>query len=417
MPFAIACLAVSYLFPRFGIASDSSLRVREPGNTQDVALLRIALVRSGSVRQAAIIAGPGARLTDSLDSFLGKGPAEWTFTSEDGQIAVRAASGKLLIKGPAIRVEPGANDDPLALRINSAKPAVHYRGSLDIGPSFANSGNRGSIVSVYNVAPLETYLRGVVASEMAATVPAEALRAQAIASRTFALKARSRYTAKGFDLTDDIDCQAYGGVEAETPSTDAAIRYTRSQVLTRNSELIWADFYDDCGGVTAPGDDANDFPPSVLDAPDKGGSDYCELGAHHRWEAHLRGPEILARLQPTERAQLGHVRDLRTAATDSSGRIRSLEIVGTDGKRMLKGPVFRSILGYTRIMSTLFTVKRIGDEFLISGRGYGHGHGMCQCGAIGMAGEPFRKTCAEILEHYFPGSKIVRLGDIPIGRR
>src|SRR5262249_42757920 len=125
----------------------------------------------------------------------------------------------------------------------------------------------------------------------------------------------------------------------------------------------------------------------------------------------LPAKAILDRLDAASKRQLAPLRDLRVTANDLSGRVRSIELIGESSRKTLKGSVFRALIGYSRMMSTLFTVKRTGDEFVFTGRGYGHGHGMCQCGAIAMASEPYRKTYSEILSHYFPGAAVVKLVD------
>src|SRR5262249_51619023 len=145
------------------------------------------------------------------------------------------------------------------------------------------------------------------------------------------------------------DTQVYGGVEAETKATDQAVRDTAGLVLMREGKLIWGDYYDDCGGVTSPGEQEGDYPPSLTDAPPNGGPDYCARGTYHAWTLSLRAEEIEQRLNEKsslsrssgtltgeERGRLasrhatkrglviGHVREVQIAEKDTSGRVRRI---------------------------------------------------------------------------------------------
>ncbi|MFQ5718971.1 MAG: SpoIID/LytB domain-containing protein [Acidobacteriota bacterium] len=129
-----------------------------------------------------------------------------------------------------------------------------YRGKIEV---FIDRAGR---LRPVNVLPLEAYLRGVVPEEMGPTVypEVEALKAQAVAARTYAARNRDQFVADGYDLCDTPRCQVYGGADSEHPLTDQAVRETRGEILTYGGVLVNAMFTSTCGGHTE--DVENVFP-------------------------------------------------------------------------------------------------------------------------------------------------------------
>jgi stage II sporulation protein D len=123
--------------------------------------------------------------------------------------------------------------------------------------------------------------------------------------------------------------------------------------------------------------------------------------------------DLLAVLPADVRARAGKLAAVQVAETDASGRVRRVQLVGDAGQSDVTGADLRRWIGSTRLRSTLFTVrldaKDGGGVVTFDGRGNGHGHGMCQAGAIGMASAPYRAAYSDILQHYFPGSRLVCL--------
>ena len=323
-----------------------------------------------------------------------------------GEIAVHGGDGEVIAHGDPVTVAPvgsGTSWDNALITVCAGRICRHYRGILRVQMA------KGGRLLAVNEIGVEEYLRGVVPVEMGSQAPAEALKAQAIVCRTYALKMRARYRREGFDITDDTACQVYGGADAERSATDAAVRDTEGMVVVRNHQLVLADYYDDCGGITAPGGDPDDFPPSVRDAPD-GGPDYCARGRYHKWDLRLTPEELgllLAKAFPGQIA--GPIQDVAVTEMDASGRAKALVVRGPNAALHLTGARLRAAVGVGRLRSTLFTVERASDgSFLFSGRGYGHGHGMCQEGAKGMAADPYRMTYLQILEHYYPSAEVVK---------
>ncbi len=145
---------------------------------------------------------------------------------------------------------PTGTDYVQIARLDTKGPslAVHwhrYRGSLTVRRDPDNT------LRVINTVGLEPYLYGVIPAEIGTNVPLEAMRAQAVAARTYALKNRGKFASEGFDLDDTTRSEGYLGVDGETPLSNAAVDSTRGQVLTWHGQLIDAPYSTDSGGMTA----------------------------------------------------------------------------------------------------------------------------------------------------------------------
>ena len=213
--------------------------------------------------------------------------------------AVEASPGPLFVL-------PGKQ--PLAL---DGRP---YRGKLEIAAA-------GGYLRVVNYVGLESYIAGVVADEMPYTWPIEALKAQAVAARTFALK--SIVKGKPFDLYSDVRSQVYGGVASEEDSATKAIQATAGQVVMYGGQLITAFYFSSSGGKTASAADVfGTALPYLVSRPDP----WDKASPNHRW-----GPVLLG--ARTLQAKLGvaaRVLDASGVPTPS-GRIRSLTLKTASG--------------------------------------------------------------------------------------
>lgn len=262
---------------------------------------------------------------------------------------------------------------------------------------------------VINTVPLETYLYGVIPAEIGANAPVEAMKAQAVAARTYALKNRGKCAADGFDLDDTTRCEGYYGLDGETALSNAAVDGTRTQVLTYHGQLIDAIFSTDSGGITAC-DLSGDCPylQAVKDADSSDGLDYAASGKYHTWTHTFTPAQIAALLARDPRTSVSQFVSLTIDGLDPSGRITTATIAGADGTlKTVTGPQLRQILGYDTLRSTRVVMTRTPDgSYQFDGKGWGHGMGMSQDGAIAMAGAPYRKSYREILTHYYVGAKV-----------
>lgn len=414
MPLQLAVFVLLRLVSQHGFVPDSHAKEA----TLFVAanpLLRVCLMREfGQARQLSIEVPAFTRITCDGRTFRMSVPRTWlaaitvspSALGTGHRVSLRA--GEVLYEGTRFLLEPPPDAPPIRLAKPNSNQPRRYRGAIELTVAPSSDKAHAPQLRAINILPLEGYLRGVIAMEMPPSAPPAALAAQAICARTHALKSRVRYQAQGYDVVDTTACQVYGGLDAERAATDAAVLATEGLVLMREGQLIWGDYYDACGGVTAAGEREGDYPPSVVDAPQEGGPPFCAQGAYHTWEWTLSADDLMQRLAPVQRERLGNIVDIIIVETDASGRARRVRLEGTHGMEEMAGSRFRALLGYDRLRSTFFTVSRgEGGIFLFKGRGNGHGHGLCQRGAMAMAGPPYNHSMEQILKHYYPGVEIV----------
>ena len=298
-----------------------------------------------------------------------------------------------------------------------------YRGRINIV-------RMGAGLTVMNRVPVESYVAGVLGIELGPRRPDEfqALLAQAVVSRTFALRNLRRWEADGVDAWADTRDQVYAGLAGETPQVWAAVRATGGQVVRYRGELIEAYFHSTCGFSTASVDEAfraaqpRPYLRPVSDARG-GGHYYCEISPRFRWRAEWDGAKLRAILTRTLPAVMSvsedglqPITDVAVTRTTKSGRVGELRIVFARGDVRIAGPDVRGVLrpdADQLLQSNAFQlfVTHEGDgrvsRLVAAGAGSGHGVGLCQWGAIGRAraGQQYR----EILGTYYPGTKVERL--------
>ncbi len=205
----------------------------------------------------------------------------------------------------ALTVQPGGSSFVQIARMDGRPlgatgiPWRRYRGFLTVRRE------ADSTFRVINTISLEPYLYGVIPAEIGSDVPLEAMKAQAVAARTYALKNRGKCRVDGFDLDDTTHCEGYLGVNGETTLSNAAVDDTRGQILTYAGQLIDAPYSTDSGGMTAC-DTNGDCPylQAVRDADPRDGQDYAVNEKYHTWTFTLTPiqlAQLLARDPRTER--------------------------------------------------------------------------------------------------------------------
>jgi stage II sporulation protein D len=299
-----------------------------------------------------------------------------------------------------------------------------YRGAVLLLPA-------ASGVTVVNVLDLEAYLLGVVPLEIGRGRPdaeVEAVKAQAIAARTYAIRHMGRRSAQGFDLYATVMDQAYGGAEAEDPVSTRAVRETRGEIIVYQGEPIEAFYHSTCGGHTAaleevwPGE-PRPYLRSISDQK-PGGGWYCETSNRFRWTERWDHEALTAALSRGLRERgvtdgpVSRVTELSLTGTTTSGRARALRVRTNAGDHVVRGDSIRWVLRPepNRILnSASITLQPHADPsdparltgLTVEGRGWGHGIGMCQVGALGRAREGH--SYRDILSAYYPGTEIARL--------
>ena len=263
--------------------------------------------------------------------------------------------------------------------------------------------------------PLEAYVTRVVATEGSIENEPEALKALAIAARTYALKNLKRHAREGYDFCSTTHCQRY-----ETPYIRPivadAVKTTAGVVLKDESGRV-ADAYfgASCGGMTANigtlwGTGAPRYLQGVRD-------DYCHSEAHSRWTDTIPADRLAKALRSDARTDVGEtIREVSIARHDETGRAELISIAG-DRARTISGWEFKLIvgraLGWNLLKSSRFTISRSGSAFVFRGSGFGHGLGLCQEGAHVMAQRGL--TYRQILTKYFPGANLGPRGAIGNG--
>lgn len=310
-----------------------------------------------------------------------------------------------------------------------------------------------SDVTLINELPLEQYLYSVVPSEVPAAWHVEALKAQAVAARNYALVTMGRHNAQGFDLCSVEHCQAYNGIGQENSETTEAVNATKGKILTYNGKLVSTYFHSSSGGHT---EDIENVWGSSLPYI-RGVDDQYGLGSpHDDWTLDMDKAAIKEKLTLSN-IDLGEIIDISILEVSSYGRVTKLEIKGTKETKIFEKEKIRSIIGTRSLKSIWYKLKTDADIFVrgsllgvsesgralnmyvasaagiskasspankitikgmsstkaynvipntytFNGKGFGHGLGMSQYGAKGMAeaGNNYQK----ILEYYYQGAKV-----------
>lgn len=249
-------------------------------------------------------------------------------------------------------------------------------------------------LSAIHPVPLETYVVGIISSEVPKSWPLEVLRAQAIAARTYAVWQKFRRLDRPYHMESSVLDQVYGGVQREHSLAEQAVQSTYGEVLTYEAKPIQAYFHSTCGGHTEDAKESMGVSFPYLKGVKCG---YCSNAATAKWEYHMT------------REQLGKITDISIVDKTEMGRAKTMKILSRGGhKEVISGTTFRERLGYFNLRSTWLDSIKVGKHgATFKGRGFGHGSGMCQFGAMGMARAGF--VAEKILAHYYPGTEIRRM--------
>lgn len=261
---------------------------------------------------------------------------------------------------------------------------------------------RGSGFTVINLAPVEEYLRGVLPKEMIQSWHLEALKAQAVAARTFVLKNREKHKAEDYELCATTHCQVYDGVNT-FETTDRAIAETRGEVLFHGGRTVDAPFHADSGGMTESA--ANVWGGNIdhLKAVAE------EMKFTQAWTVKFSVYDFSSRMGDAfgtvQKFILTPLTIGKSAADRStSGRVKSAQIVGSKKTVTMQGSEMRRKFS---LPSTLFHVKIVGGEVIFEGYGKGHGVGLSQYGAKTYAEKGWKYD--KILAHYYQGATLKKL--------
>ena len=273
-----------------------------------------------------------------------------------------------------------------------------YRGYITL---FKKAG-----MTVVNNVLIEDYLYGVVPKEMPASWRSEALRAQSVAARTFALKNRGRHRADGYDLCNTPECQVYEGMNAEAKASTDAVDATHGEVLFYQGEIADALFHTDSGGMTESSEIVwGSYVPYLRAVPEARAQTLP-------WNRSITSALFVQKIESTGR-KIGNLKEIKLSRLQigngkgdrsHAGRVLTMRIIGDKGNVVLGGNKIRSLFA---LPSTLFNVRMQKSTVEFNGYGSGHGLGMSQWGAEAFAERG--KNYKEILRYYYTGVSVEKL--------
>ncbi len=257
---------------------------------------------------------------------------------------------------------------------------------------------------IINKLPFEEYVAGVVASETGQDWEVEALKAQAVISRTYATYYRQLNDGNDFHLTSSILHQLYKGKNTD-PLITFTVSATAGEILTYDNMPIKAFFHATCKGRTeVPEEIWQESFPYLLSVKCN-----SKNAPYDTWQRRFSRTDISGALGT------GELRDISISSYTATGRVKTLKLVMGKNKSdksviEVKATDLRKHLGYKDLPSTQFTVSKKGQDIVFAGRGYGHGVGLSQWGALEMAKQG--KNYREILTHFYPGTTLKDSRDI-----
>ena len=357
----------------------------------------------------------------------------------------------LLVKGRPILAYSSINSDffvastnyPLDGTVTSG--GKEYRGGIGANRSALND------MAVINYLLMDHYLYGILPKEMSGSWPLEALKAQAVVAKSFAISSFGKHGEEGFDLCNTTDCQVYGGYEVEVANSNLAVDETSGDLLYYNDELVVGYYHSNSGGKTASIENVWSASVPYLVSVD----DPYSIGAPNTdWVVMMSPREIEEKLQ-AKNYFVGSLKGVHVREVASDGRVQVIEFIGSKGTASLKKEEVRKVFGYGSFKSIYFevltdnvlsvantseyskvslgdskvfngstttplvsrgSVSVLGSEgrktieltpstYTFVGHGAGHGIGMSQWGAKKMAEEGF--TYEHILYHYYSGTQLI----------
>lgn len=377
----------------------------EPTEGMDTAReLWIRVLLFDNIKECIVTSRSGFNVIDGMGN-----PASVFTTSKPVKVSINKGKvqvGEKLFT-PRVSINP---KKPFVIRVNGKL----YRGNLKV-----IVGDNG--FDVINHVPIEAYLNGVVGAEMPDYWEPEALKAQAIAARTYALHYKRRFGVKrDWDVSTTQATQVYKGVAVESATVRNAIRETEGKFLfTKHpdgSEGIFPTYYSStCGGHTE--DSTSAYGGDSYQALSGVKCPYCKKIAKTNFfywpmaefEFEAAGLKVMDKYPKLKK--LKKIVKIEPHKVSDYGRINSFKFTGSNGKTgYLRGEDLRLTLdsGSRKIKSTFCSVMTIDGKLrFYAGKGFGHGIGMCQCGAQGMARTG--KTETQILQYYYSGSTIEKL--------
>lgn len=273
---------------------------------------------------------------------------------------------------------------------------LRYQGRLMMIPQKAR---RFSVLEEINV---EDYLPGVIESEMPAKWREDAIIAQVVAARTYAVYQKKNNPDAQYHI-NKLDL-AYNGSYKNLPRITEIVNKSRGIIMVYDWGIFPGYFHSTCGGHT---EDVNlVFGLKSLRPLTGTRCGYCNKSKHYRWKEVIKKGEIEERLRNSG-INVREVNDITAEGIGPGGHCSTIKIKHSKGVKRIDANEFRLMIGPNYLRSTAFKIKDSGNSFIFEGKGWGHGVGLCQYGTQGMAESGFKWF--EILKHYYPGTEFVKI--------
>jgi len=274
----------------------------------------------------------------------------------------------------------------------SGKHALTVRGKIQVR-------TKGGRYQVLNLIDMEDYLRAVVPSESYASWPAETLKAQAVAARTYAYYQKLHRKSRAYDVRADTFDQMYGGIKREDKRTDQAVWATKGQVLTYNNKPILSQFTANSGGTTADAGAVFDTPKPYLVSHSDPASLKGKMASWKRTYTTAQIEQALGKIG----VNVHGLTSIQAAKTGPSGRMVKVRLNYAGKSRVLRT---RTTLASSRVLKlpeVLLRIERQGDTYIFHGHGHGHGVGYSQWGGAELGKT---ENYGKILDFYYPHTKL-----------
>ncbi len=282
--------------------------------------------------------------------------------------------------------------DPESIIINERK----FRGNIELI-------KKNNHLLVVNYIDLEDYIKGILYHEASHYWPVEALKAQAIACRTYAVYQMGVSKNNDYDVTNDIYSQVYGGKTSERYRTNKIVEETKGLILTYNGKVLPAYYHATCAGHT---EDASLLWDTDIPSLKGVACPFCKESPHFNWHYDMPLKELEEKLNKAGH-KISDIKGITIVGLNASGRITKLRIVSDKKEITIPAKDFRNIVGVNILRSTNFQASIADTDVVFEGIGWGHGAGLCQWGAYFMAKQG--KNYQEILKYYYPGTDVKTL--------
>ncbi len=304
------------------------------------------------------------------------------------EVPIQVADGRISIAGRPVEGEP--------LTIESR--SVYFRVAGKQYRSLVSIYRDGDRLLAVNAIDLEDYLVGLINHEVSSAWSLEAVKAQAVVARTYAVYQAGNSRDARYDLESTVDDQVYGGSQTEDWRSAKAVRDTAGEVLVDDEgNPIQAFYSSSCGGMTElPQNVWGMRTPIAKSVKDT----WCAKAPNASWTWSIDAEEMARKLKAGGYG-VGSVQSVEVKRRTAADRALTIRITGSAAQVDIGGNELRRVLGYDKLKSARFSVKQADEAFTFSGKGAGHGVGLCQWGAKGMADNGY--VYRQILGQYYPG--------------